>query len=77
MKTKRSIAAMWLLALVPLILVAALYARLPDQVPLHWGIDGAVNRYGSKNELWLLAALGPGTALLLQFLPRLDTITRE
>ena len=77
MKTKWSIAAMWLLALVPLILVAALYARLPDQVPLHWGIDGAVNRYGSKSELWLLAALGPGTALLLQFLPRLDPKKRN
>ena len=77
MKTKRSIAAMWLLALAPLILVAALYARLPDQVPLHWGIDGAVNRYGSKSELWLLAALGPGTALLLQFLPRLDPKKRN
>ena len=77
MKTKWSIAAMWLLAMVPLILVAALYARLPDQVPLHWGIDGAINRYGSKNELWLLAALGPGTALLLQFLPRLDPKKRN
>ena len=37
MKTKWCIAAMWLLALLPLALVAVLYARLPDQVPMHWG----------------------------------------
>ena len=32
MKSKLSIAAMWLLAFVPLVLVAALYRLLPDQV---------------------------------------------
>ena len=77
MKTKWSIAAMWLLALAPLILVAALYARLPDQVPMHWGFDGEIDRYGSKNELWLIGALGPLFALLFQFLPRLDPKKRN
>ena len=77
MKSKISIAAMWLLALAPFLLVAAFYARLPDQVPLHWGFDGAITRYGSKNELWLIAALGPLFALLFQFLPRLDPKKRN
>ena len=77
MKSKASITAMWLLALVPLVLVAAFYSRLPDQVPMHWGFDGEINRYGSKNELWLMAALGPLFALLFQFLPRLDPKKRS
>ena len=77
MKTKWCIAAMWLLALLPLALVAVLYARLPDQVPMHWGFDGEINRYGSKNELWLIGALGPLFALLFQFLPRLDPKRRN
>ena len=77
MKSKRSIAALWLLALLPLVLVAVCYTRLPDRVPMHWGIDGAVNRYGGKNELWLMGALGPVLALLLQFLPRLDPKKRN
>ena len=68
---------MWLLALLPFILVAAFYSRLPDQVPMHWGFDGEINRYGSKNELWLMAALGPLFALLFQFLPRLDPRKRN
>ena len=77
MKSKRSIAAMWLLALLPLALVAVFYARLPDEVPMHWGFDGEINRYGSKNELWLIGALGPLFALLFQFLPRLDPKRRN
>ena len=77
MKTKWCIAAMWLLALLPLLLVAVFYARLPDQVPMHWGIDGEVNRWGSKSELWLMGALGPLFALLFQFLPRLDPRKRS
>ena len=68
---------MWLLALLPFLLVAAVYSRLPDQVPMHWGFDGEINRYGSKNELWLMAALGPLFALLFQFLPRLDPRKRH
>ena len=77
MKSKRSIAALWLLALLPLVLVAVCYTRLPDRVPMHWGIDGAVNRYGGKSELGLMGALGPVLALLLQFLPRLDPKKRN
>lgn len=77
MKNKWSIAAMWLLALLPLVLVAVFYARLPDEVPMHWGFDGEIDRYGGKNELWLMAALGPLFALLFQFLPRLDPRKRN
>ena len=77
MKSKISIAALWLLALLPLALVAVFYARLPDEVPMHWGIDGTVDRYGSRNELWLMGALGPLFALLFQFLPRLDPRRRS
>ena len=77
MKRKGSILTMWLLALLPLVLVAVFYSRLPDQVPMHWGFDGEINRYGSKNELWLIGALGPLFALLFQFLPRLDPKRRN
>ena len=74
---KWSVALLWALALVPLVLVGAFYGRLPDRVPLHWGFDGEINGYGGKGELFLLAALGPGMALLLQFLPRLDPKKRN
>ena len=44
---------------------------------MHWGFDGEIDRYGSKNELWLIGALGPLFALLFQFLPRLDPKKRN
>lgn len=61
----------WVLALLPLVLLAALYGRLPSQIPLHWGLDGAVS-YGTRAELWLIAGLSPLLLLLLRVLPRID-----
>lgn len=71
MKNKKWIALMWALSVVPFLLVAALWARLPERVPTSWNFDGAVE-YSGRGNLWFLAALGPGMALLFQFLPRID-----
>lgn len=71
MKNKKWIALMWALSVIPALLVAAFWAKLPEQVPYNWGFDGVVS-YGGKWHLWLLAVLGPGMALLFQFLPRID-----
>lgn len=72
MKNKKTIAAMWLLALLPFVLLALAWSYLPERVPTHWGLDGQVDAYSSPAKLWWLCAIGPLTALLFQFLPRLD-----
>lgn len=51
---------LWTLALLPLVLVALCYDRLPGQVSLPWSGPGT----GGKAVLWLLAVLGPALALL-------------
>lgn len=61
----------WVLAVVPLIMVAAVYGRLPDQVPTHWSLDGTVT-YGSKTTLWMIAGLTVPFAVLFPVLPRID-----
>lgn len=63
----------------PLLILAAVvfsvivYARLPERMPMHWGVHGEVNRYGSRAEG---AFFMPGVMLLiwllLRFLPRID-----
>jgi uncharacterized membrane protein len=65
--------------LAPLIIVAAVaftlavYARLPERLPVHWGFDGEVNRYGSRVEgAFLLPGMMVVVWLLLRFLPRID-----
>jgi len=71
MKNKTWIALMWVFALLPVVLLAVFWGRLPDQVPTNWGFNGQVT-YGPKSSLLLLVGLTPALALLLQFLPRMD-----
>ena len=63
----------------PLIILAAIafsiavYGRLPERMPMHWGLRGEVNGYGSRAEgAFLLPAMMLGLWLLMRFLPRID-----
>lgn len=65
--------------LAPLMIVAtvaftlAVYSKLPERLPIHWRLDGEVNRYGSRAEgAFLLPAMMIVVWLLLRFLPRID-----
>lgn len=69
-KNKLQILA-WILALLPLVLIAALYSRLPDQVPMQWQFDGTAE-YRAKTQLWLIGALSPFLMVMLGISPRID-----
>jgi hypothetical protein len=57
------------LSLVPIILnIIAVFFLLPDTVALHFGLDGVVDRYGSKFETFVLGGLCTGFNLLLTFI---------
>ena len=73
--TKRQI-FVWVLALTPLVLIAAAYGRLPDRVPMQWDFGGQVG-YEPKWHLWITAGLAPLFAVLLYFLPALDPKKRN
>lgn len=60
MKSGDNRVILWTLALLPLVLVALCYDRLPGQVSLPWSGQGMGGRVG----LWLLAVPGPVLALL-------------
>lgn len=72
MKSKKAIALMWLVSLLPFVLVAIAWPHLPEKVPTHWNIDGQVDGYGSPATLFLLCAISPLLSLGMQFFPRLD-----
>ncbi|MCL2069047.1 MAG: SdpI family protein [Oscillospiraceae bacterium] len=61
----------WIAALVPLIIVAAVYQSLPDQVIMQWQQNGAV-RYDDKINLWWVAGMSPFLAALLMLVPKID-----
>ena len=72
MKSRRNIALLWAFSAVPLVILLFVYQKLPEQVPTSFGFDGAVNAYGPRSTMWLLAGLGPLMALAFQFVPRID-----
>lgn len=76
MKSKKAIGAMWILALLPVILMLVCLPGLPERVPTHWNLDGTVT-YSSRAALWILAGISPAVAALFQFLPRLDPKRRN
>ncbi len=63
----------WLL---PLIYILKIYPTLPQTVPLHYGLNGTADRFGSKSEFltvhWILAGVALLVYLLLKFLPLID-----
>jgi uncharacterized membrane protein len=51
----------------------AVYSRLPESVPVHWGLSGEPDRYGSRLEgAFFLPALMAVMLILLQWLPSRD-----
>lgn len=47
----------YFLMFLPLFMVLVLLPFLPDQIPAHYGIDGGVDRWGSKYETFIFPAI--------------------
>jgi len=66
----------WLVWAVPVVYLAATWNRLPEQVPLKYGLNGEPIRYGTKSELFMilaiLLAVNIGVYFLLVNINRID-----
>lgn len=60
------------LSILPFIVCMIAYPFLPDSIPMQFDFSGAISRYGSKLELFLLPVLGIVTNLLLKKIPNID-----
>jgi uncharacterized membrane protein len=61
------------IVLIPFIYLAILWGDLPESVPLHWNIEGKIDRYGSKEGVFLITFLLPVLSyLMFTFAPSLD-----
>ena len=49
-----------------------IYPRLPSQIPLHWNFSGQVDRFGSRENLFLMPAIMVAVVLLFAALPWLS-----
>ena len=50
MNLKKEIALLAIVAL-PFLYLGFVWNELPDQVPMHWNMQGEIDRYGDKTEL--------------------------
>lgn len=71
MRSKKVRAAVYGIAALILVCTAAVYGRLPEKIPTHWGIDG-VTTYGGRANIWVLAGMGPVFAVMFDLLPKVD-----
>ena len=61
----------WVLSLLPVVVTAVFYSRLPAEIPMQWDFGGQVG-YEAKWHLWIVAGMAPLFAVLFYFLPRFD-----
>ncbi len=60
------------LSVIVLVISIIAYPALPNKIPVHWGLNGEPNRYGSKLEHLFLSALPLLLLFLFNFLPSID-----
>ena len=63
----------WLLVGIAAGSSAAMYARLPEQIPIHWDAGGQVNGYTSRAwGVWMMPLVLVAMAVILPRLPAID-----
>lgn len=56
MKSKKLRILNYTLAAIGILITAAVYSRLPEQIPTNWGFNGTVT-YSPKSRIWLCCGL--------------------
>lgn len=61
------------IVLLPFLYLAYVWNTLPEKVPLHWNVEGEIDRYGDKSELILIPILLPLLVyILFTIIPKID-----
>ena len=58
----------WLIIITPAIYLAISWNKLPSRIATHYDLKGNPDKYGSKNELWLLVGLIALVSVLIYLL---------
>jgi uncharacterized membrane protein len=60
------------ISFIPLLINMIAYPHMPNRIPVHWGITGEVNRYGSKLEQVMMSALPLVIFIFFNYMPAID-----
>lgn len=69
-KEKNPKKIMWVTAIIPLIITAAVLQFMPDLVPMHYDTAGNIDRWGNKNENYIFCLMIIGLTIFWHFLIR-------
>lgn len=69
MKVNKGVIA---LSVLPALITLFVYRFLPQQIPMHWGISGEIDRWGSRAGIWLFPVIIIFLALTMQLAPKID-----
>ena len=72
MKNKKVNLLIGFISILMLVWIVVTYNKLPDRIPTHWGIDGKVDGYGSKNTIWLFFGIMVGINFLMILISKID-----
>ncbi|QAT49237.1 DUF1648 domain-containing protein [Caproiciproducens sp. NJN-50] len=73
MKFKKGDVLYWFFAVLPFLISAAFYSRVPDRIAVHWDGAGTANGYGSKAfGLFALPAIMLAASVLVSVMLKLD-----
>lgn len=64
----------WLIIIIIATFISAVsfYGKLPNVIPVHWGINGNIDGYGSKNTIFLMPVLNIVIYAILLAIPIID-----
>lgn len=62
----------WTLIALALAAAVIIYPSLPEQIPMHWNVEGTVDSYGARISIYFLPVLMLGINAMLWVLPILD-----
>src|SRR5690606_2033703 len=63
---------LFLISILPALFLVYIWNDLPGRVPLHWDINGEVNRFGNKNELIFVGIIPIFIYALFLVIPLMD-----
>lgn len=71
MKNKTYRIIVYAISIIPLLIAALVYSKLPALIPTNWGINGEVT-YSGKSSIWITSCLSLGLAILFDVVPHID-----
>jgi uncharacterized membrane protein len=54
------------------IATAIIYPKLPNKIPMHWNINGAIDRYGARWQAYLLPIILLVFIVIMKVAPKID-----